>query len=71
MARFWGKVLNFTPFDDFEDDCLKTKEWTTLEPSAIEHKYYCPEDCLVLIEEVSGGPKVWVELIDVTEYDPD
>ena len=70
-AEDWGKVLNFIPVDDFEDDCLKTKEWTPLEPGAVEHKYYCPEDGLVLIEEVSGGPKVWVELIDVTEYDPE
>jgi len=67
-AEDWGKVLNFIPIDDFEDYCLKTKEWTPLEPGSIEHKYYCPEDGLVLIEGVSGGPKVWVELIDVTVY---
>lgn len=67
-AEDWGKVLNFVPIEDFGDHCLKTKEWTPLERGAIEHKYYCPEDGLVLIEEVSGNPKVWVELIDVQEY---
>jgi hypothetical protein len=66
-AEDWGKVLNFIPIDEFED-CLKTKEWTPLERGEIEHKYYCPEDGLVLIEEVSGGPTVWVELIDVSVY---
>lgn len=45
--------------------CLKTKEWTTLEPGEVEHKYYCPYTGLVLIEELSGGPTVLVELVDV------
>ena len=68
-AEDWGKVLNFVPVEDAED-CLKTKEWTPIEPGAIEHKYYCPDlGALVLIEEVSGGPKVWVELLDVQNYD--
>lgn len=70
-AEDWGKVLNFVPIEDNED-CLKTKEWTPLEPGAVEHKYYCPGgtpyDGLVLIEEVSGGRKIWVELIDVFNY---
>ncbi len=63
-AEDWAKVLNFVAIDESEA-CLKTKEWTPLERGAIEHKYYCPEEGLLLIEEVSGGPTVWVELIDV------
>ena len=68
-AEDMAKVLNFVKGDDGK--CLKTKEWTPLERGAIEHKYYCPDDdigfsVLYLIEEVSGGPKVWVELVDVT-----
>lgn len=63
-AEDWAKVLNFITLDDSEE-CLKTKEWTPLERGAIEHKYYCPEEGLLMIEEVSGGPTVWVELIDV------
>jgi len=70
-AEDWARVLNFVPIEDNED-CLKTKEWSPLEPGSVEHKYYCPggspNDGLILIEEVSGGPKVWVELIDVTNY---
>jgi hypothetical protein len=45
--------------------CLKTKEWTPLDPGAIEHKYYCPYVGLVLIEELQGGPTVRVELTDI------
>ncbi len=65
-AEDWGKVLNFVPVDE-SDDCLKTKEWTPLERGEIEHKYYCPDvGALLLIEEVSGGPTVVVDLIDVS-----
>lgn len=66
-AEDMGKVLNFVPvetdFGEYED-CLKTKEWTPLEPGEIEHKYYCVPDGLVLIEELHGGTKD-VELIDI------
>ena len=69
-AEDWGKVLNFVDIEveaGAFDDCLKTKEWSPLEHGAIEHKFYCASgDGLLLIEEVSGGAKVWVELIDVT-----
>lgn len=65
-AEDWGKVLNFIEIDDVE--CLKTKEWTPLERGAVEHKYYCPDDGLLLIEGVSGGPKVWTELVDRSGY---
>jgi hypothetical protein len=52
---------------DYEG-CMKTKEWTELENQTIEHKVYCPGgDGLVLIEELSGGKTVIVEL---TERNP-
>ena len=44
--------------------CLKTKEWTPLEPGNIEHKYYAPGTGLVLIEELKGKT-VRVELISI------
>lgn len=67
-AEDWGKVLNFVPVEESED-CLKTKEWTPLERGEIEHKYYCPDlGALVLIEEVSGGPTVVVDLIEVSSF---
>jgi len=65
-AEDWGKVLNFTGIEDVE--CLKTKEWTPLERGAVEHKHYCPDDGLLLIEGVSGGPKAWSKLVDWSEY---
>jgi len=45
-------------------DVLVTKEWSPLEPGAIEHKYYARGVGLVLVEELHGGT-VRVELIDV------
>jgi hypothetical protein len=42
--------------------CLKTKEWTPLEPGVNEYKYYSSGTGLVLIEEVKGKT-VRVELI--------
>ncbi len=46
---------------DFED-CLKTKEWSPLEPGGTEHKYYARDIGLVLIEELTGGKTVRMEL---------
>jgi len=67
-AEDMAKVLNFVDIDEAE--CLKTKEWTRLEHGAIEHKFYCTDpdlgfSVLYLIKEVSGGPKTWVELIEI------
>lgn len=49
--------------------CLVTKEWTTLEPGSIEHKYYCLKPKtngntpgLVFIEELQGKT-VYVEFV--------
>jgi len=36
------------------EGCLKTKEWSPLEPGHVEHKFYCPPDGLVLINELKG-----------------
>ncbi len=44
------------------EGCIKTKEWTPLEPGNVEHKYYCPPEGLVLINELKGKTKR-VELV--------
>lgn len=44
--------------------CLKTKEWTPLDPGFIEHKYYAPGVGLVLVNELHGGT-VRVELVEI------
>jgi len=49
--------------DEYEG-CVKTKEWTPLQPGTLEHKYYCAGVGLVLIEELKGKT-VWVELVDI------
>ena len=73
-AEDMGKVkrlkTNVTPementLDDEYTGCLVTKEWTPLDPGAVEFKYYCPYVGLVLIEELQGGPTVRVELTDI------
>lgn len=68
-AEDMGKVLRLNArvsieWGDF-DGCLKTKEWTVLEPGNIEHKYYCPGYGLVYIEELKEKT-VYVELVDIS-----
>jgi len=67
-AEDMGKVLTLNAkvsieFGEFED-CLKTKEWTALEPGEIEHKYYAPDIGLIYIEELKGKT-VHVELVEI------
>jgi hypothetical protein len=47
--------------------CLLNKEWAPLDPGVVEHKYYCPAVGLVLINELTGGPTVRVELVDIQQ----
>ncbi|TFH31574.1 MAG: hypothetical protein E4H00_03240 [Myxococcales bacterium] len=70
-AEDWGKVLRFEKLDG--DRCMKTKEWTPLERGAIEHKWYCSDKTtgeLTLVEELSGGKTVIVELVDTNVVAP-
>lgn len=67
-AEDMAKVVNrkaevSVPYGDYEN-CLKTKEWTPLEPGQVEHKYYAAGVGLVLVEELQGG-KQRFELIDI------
>ena len=45
-------------------DCLKTRNWTPLEPNVYEWKYYCPQVGNMVLEE-KPDEKETVELIDV------
>ena len=54
-AEDWGKVVNLTKKNGLK--YLKTKEWSPLEPGAIEHKFYRSNGTfgeLFLIEELKG-----------------
>ena len=51
------------PFGDYTD-CIKTHEYTPLEPDVNENKYYCAGVGLVLEEDVATGDRV--ELSDMT-----
>ena len=58
VAEDMAKVLRLNarvsvPYGDFED-CLETKEWSPLEPGAIEQKFYARGVGLVLVEEHKG-----------------
>lgn len=68
-AKDMGKILNFTKVDSSLygelAGCVRIKEWSPLSPGAIEHKYYCENLGLVLVEENSGGKTVYEELISV------
>lgn len=45
--------------------CVVIKEWTPLSPGSIEHKTFCPQAGLVLIEGLTGGPTTVTEAIDL------
>jgi hypothetical protein len=68
-AEDWGKVIAVdqgvtVPHGSFTG-CIKTEDWSGLEPSVREHKTYCPDLGLTLEEKVSGEDEL-VELVDVT-----
>ena len=46
-------------------NCIKTKDWTPLEPDVIENKYYCPDVGVVLTDMVQGGSEK-SELVNIT-----
>lgn len=65
MAKVLRVGVNVSvEFGDFEN-CIETKEWTSLDRGAIEHKYYAPGVGLVYIEELTGGKTVQVQLVDI------
>jgi hypothetical protein len=51
------------PYRDFTG-CLKTREFSPLEPDVNEFKYYCPGIGVVLEEDVASGQRT--ELLNVT-----
>lgn len=66
-AEDMGEVLSLNesvsvPYGSFEN-CLKTKDWTPLEPGIVAHKFYAPGVGLVL--EIEAGLER-VELVDIT-----
>ena len=45
--------------------CVMIKEYSPLDTGAIEHKYYCEDLGLMVVEENSGGKTVFEKLVDV------
>ena len=67
VAEDMAKVLRLNvsasvAYGDFEN-CLQTKEWSSLEPGIVEHKFYAPGVGLVMIKELKDQKRV--ELIDI------
>ncbi len=53
------------PYGSFTN-CLKTKDWTPLEPDVVAYKYYCPEVGNTALElETDPDGMVSVELIEI------
>lgn len=52
------------PFGSFAD-CLKTKDWSAIEPNSVEHKFYSREAGAVVLE-LEHGDRKRVELVAVT-----
>lgn len=67
-AEDWGKVIetglsltiNYGTFTD----CIKTEEWTPLEPEILENKYYAPGIGVIKEVTIRGGIEN-VELINI------
>jgi hypothetical protein len=73
VAEDMAKVLSLdaeveVPFGEFED-CLKTLDWTPLEPGVYENKYYARGVGLVLETSASSGERL--ELVDMYGGDDD
>ena len=47
------------------ENCIKTREWSDLEPDAIEHKYYAPMIGLIRIVDLISNEEI--TLIDIQE----
>jgi hypothetical protein len=67
-AEDMGKVLSITetvtvPYGTFKN-CLKTEDWTPLEPGHIEHKYYCPQVGNMVLETKPGTTER-LELVNI------
>lgn len=53
------------PFGTFEN-CLQTRDWSQIDSSLNEYKYYCPEVGFVTLEENLVNIEERVELLNVT-----
>lgn len=75
-----GKILRLNAKvtlknEDSYENCLKTKEWTKLDPGNVEHKYYAQDDSglglgLVYVEELKEKTVIF-ELVDYYPGPPD
>jgi len=69
-AEDWAQVISTdvsvrTPAGRYED-CIKTKEWTPLEPGIVEEKTYCKEVGNLVKAEGVAGESGGIELTSVT-----
>ncbi len=70
VAEDMARVLSLkahanVPYGNFHG-CLKTANFTPLDPESQEEKYYCPGVGLVLEVDLGSGKKVRNELISIT-----
>jgi len=65
MAKVLGLNQTVTvPYGTFHN-CLKTKDFSLLEPDVTENKFYAPEVGFILSKMVKGGSEK-LELINIT-----
>lgn len=66
-AEDWAEVVSLSesvdvPYGSF-DNCLKTKDWSALEPAVIEYKYYC-DGIGTVLETLEDGSEP-IELVSI------
>ncbi len=67
-AEDWAEIVSLNekvvvPYGSFEN-CIKTKDWSALEPDAIEYKYYSPSVKYVVLETNADNTER-VELMNI------
>jgi hypothetical protein len=67
-AEDWAEIVSLNekvvvPYGSFEN-CIKTKDWSALEPDVIEYKYYSPSVKNVVLETAADNSER-VELINI------
>ncbi|HEY3356562.1 MAG TPA: hypothetical protein VGQ83_25145 [Polyangia bacterium] len=65
QAEILGLNESITVAAGTYQNCVKTKDWTVLDPGVFENKYFCPDVGQVLADMVQGGSERQ-ELVSIT-----
>jgi len=70
MGKVVGAGLTVTVGDAVYTDCIRTEDWTPLEPDVLEYKYYAPDIGFILEENPKTGERVGLVQIETDDETP-